>query len=134
MLGRLNHVAIATRDAAAAGRVYSEGAGAEVSAPSDLPGHGVRIVFVTLPNSKVELIEPLGQDSPIARFLERNPAGGLHHVCYEVDDLLAARDTLATRGIHAIGDGAPKIGAHGKPVLFFRPADFSGVLTELEQA
>ncbi|MBV1704349.1 MAG: methylmalonyl-CoA epimerase [Hyphomicrobiales bacterium] len=134
MLGRLNHVAIAAPDAVAAGRVYSEGAGAEVSAPVDLPEHGVRVVFVSLPNAKVELLEPLGAESPIAKFLVRNPQGGLHHVCYEVADLVAARDRLVAQGAVPVGDGTPKIGAHGKPVLFFKPTGFSGVLTELEQA
>ena len=134
MIGRLNHVAIAVKDIAAASRTYRESLGAEVSAPEAIPEHGVTVVFITLPNTKVELLEPLGQSSPIAGFLEKNPAGGIHHVCYEVDDIMAARDRLVTTGARVLGDGTPKIGAHGKPVLFLHPKDFCGTLVELEQA
>ena len=133
MLGRLNHVAIAVPDLGAAASVYAETLGAEVSAPQSLPEHGVTVVFVALPNTKIELLEPLGEDSPIARFLEKNPAGGMHHLCYEVDDIGAARDGLLAAGARVLGDGEPKIGAHGKPVLFLHPKDFSGTLIELEQ-
>lgn len=133
MLGRLNHVAIAVPDLAAAAEVYAGTLGAEVSAPQPLPEHGVTVVFVTLPNTKIELLEPLGEDSPIARFLEKNPAGGMHHLCYEVQDIGAARDRLLAAGARVLGDGEPKIGAHGKPVLFLHPKDFSGTLIELEQ-
>ena len=133
MLGRLNHVAIAVPDLAAAASVYTETLGAEVSAPQPLPEHGVTVVFVALPNTKIELLEPLGEDSPIARFLEKNPAGGMHHLCYEVDDIGATRDRLLAAGARVLGDGEPKIGAHGKPVLFLHPKDFSGTLIELEQ-
>ena len=133
MLGRLNHVAIAVPDLAAAASVYAETLGAEVSAPQSLPEHGVTVVFVALPNTKLELLEPLGEDSPIARFLEKNPAGGMHHLCYEVDDIGAARDRLLAAGARVLGDGEPKIGAHGKPVLFLHPKDFNGTLIELEQ-
>ena len=133
MLGRLNHVAIAVPDLGAAASVYAETLGAEVSAPQSLPEHGVTVVFVALPNTKIELLEPLGEDSPIARFLEKNPAGGMHHLCYEVDDIGAARDRLLAAGARVLGDGEPKIGAHGKPVLFLHPKDFSGTLIELEQ-
>ncbi|MEC7140162.1 MAG: methylmalonyl-CoA epimerase [Pseudomonadota bacterium] len=133
MLGRLNHVAIAVPDLAAAAEVYAGTLGAEVSAPQPLPEHGVTVVFVTLPNTKIELLEPLGEDNPIARFLEKNPAGGMHHLCYEVEDIGAARDRLLAVGARVLGDGEPKIGAHGKPVLFLHPKDFSGTLIELEQ-
>ena len=133
MLGRLNHVAIAVPDLAAAAEVYAGTLGAEVSPPQPLPEHGVTVVFVTLPNTKIELLEPLGEDSPIARFLEKNPAGGMHHLCYEVEDIDAARDRLLAVGARVLGDGEPKIGAHGKPVLFLHPKDFSGTLIELEQ-
>ena len=133
MLRRLNHVAIAVPDLAAAAEVYAGTLGAEVSAPQPLPEHGVTVVFVTLPNTKIELLEPLGEDSPIARFLEKNPAGGMHHLCYEVEDIDAARDRLLAVGARVLGDGEPKIGAHGKPVLFLHPKDFSGTLIELEQ-
>ena len=133
MLGRLNHVAIAVPDLAAAASVYAGTLGAEVSAPQSLPEHGVTAVFVALPNTKIELLEPLGEDSPIARFLEKNPAGGMHHLCYEVEDIGAARDRLVTEGARVLGDGEPKIGAHGKPVLFLHPKDFCGTLIELEQ-
>jgi len=133
MLGRLNHVAIAVPDLAAAAEVYAGTLGAEVSAPQPLPEHGVTVVFVTLPNTKIELLEPLGEDSPITRFLEKNTAGGMHHLCYEVEDIGAARDRLLAVGARVLGDGEPKIGAHGKPVLFLHPKDFSGTLIELEQ-
>ena len=134
MIGRLNHVAIAVRDIAKAADVYRQTLGAEVSAPVPQPDHGVTTVFITLPNTKIELLEPLGEASPIAKFLERNPDGGIHHVCYEVDDILAARDQLKAQGARVLGDGEPKIGAHGKPVLFLHPKDFCGTLVELEQA
>lgn len=133
MIGRLNHVAIAVPDLEAASRTYREALGAKVSAPQDLPEHGVTVVFVELPNTKIELLLPLGEKSPIAAFLEKNPSGGMHHVCYEVDDILAARDKLKREGARVLGDGEPKIGAHGKPVLFLHPKDFSGTLVELEQ-
>ena len=134
MIGRLNHVAIAVPDLAAAARIYREALGAEVSAPATLTEHGVTVVFVTLPNTKVELLEPYGDASPIDAFLERNPAGGMHHVCYEVDDIAAARDRLVAAGARVLGSGEPKIGAHGKPVLFLHPKDFAGTLVELEEA
>ncbi|MCC7274865.1 MAG: methylmalonyl-CoA epimerase [Alphaproteobacteria bacterium] len=134
MIGRLNHVAIAVPDLAAAARMYRDMLGAEVSQPIDLPAHGVSVVFVVLPNTKIELLHPLGADSPIAPFLARNPSGGMHHVCYEVDDILAARDRLKAGGARVLGDGEPKIGAHGKPVLFLHPKDFAGTLIEIEQA
>ena len=133
MLGRLNHVAIAVPDLAAAAAIYRGTLGARVTAPQALPEHGVTVVFVKLPNTKVELLEPLGEGSPIAAFLEKNPAGGMHHICYEVDDILAARDRLRASGARVLGDGNPKIGAHGKPVLFLHPKDFAGTLVELEQ-
>jgi methylmalonyl-CoA/ethylmalonyl-CoA epimerase len=133
IIGRLNHVAIAVRDIGAASRVYRETLGAEVSERLPLPEHGVTTVFVTLPNTKIELLEPLGENSPIAKFLERNADGGIHHICYEVDDILAARDRLLSKGARVLGDGNPKIGAHGKPVLFLHPKDFCGTLVELEQ-
>ena len=131
MIGRLNHVAIATADLEAASALYRDALGAKVSAPMDFPEHGVTVVFVELPNSKVELLRPLGAGSPIAKFLERNPEGGIHHICYEAADLEAARARLAAHGARALG--APKIGAHGKPVIFLHPKDFGGVLIELEQ-
>jgi methylmalonyl-CoA/ethylmalonyl-CoA epimerase len=134
MIGRLNHVAIAVPDLAAAAKVYREALGGSVSGPVAQPGHGVTVAFVTLPNTKIELLEPLGPNSPIARFLERNPAGGIHHLCYEVADIIAARDSLQRAGARVLGDGEPKIGAHGKPVLFLHPKDFAGTLIELEQA
>lgn len=134
MIGRLNHVAIAVPDLAAAAATYRDGLGASVSAPQALPEHGVTVVFVALPNSKVELMEPLGADSPIAAFLERSPAGGVHHICFEVEDLVSAVETVAATGARVIGGGAPKIGAHGKPVVFLHPKDFQGTLIELEQA
>jgi methylmalonyl-CoA/ethylmalonyl-CoA epimerase len=134
MIGRLNHVAIAVRDIAKAAKVYRDTLGAEVSAVVPQREHGVSTVFVALPNTKIELLEPLGEDSPIAKFLEKNPDGGIHHLCYEVDDILAARDRLIAQGARVLGDGEPKIGAHGKPVLFLHPKDFCGTLVELEQA
>jgi len=132
MIGRLNHVAIAVPDAARAAKIYRD-CGAEVSAAVPLPEHGVITVFVTLPNTKIEFIEPLGDASPIAKFLERNADGGIHHVCYEVADIISARDHLKAIGARVLGDGNPRIGAHGKPVLFMHPKDFSGTLVELEQ-
>ena len=134
MIGRLNHVAIAVRDIAKASEVYRKTLGAQVSAAVPQPAHGVTTVFITLPNTKIELIAPLGAASPIAKFLERSPDGGIHHVCYEVDDILAARDRLKAQGARVLGNGEPKIGAHGKPVLFLHPKDFNGTLVELEQA
>jgi methylmalonyl-CoA/ethylmalonyl-CoA epimerase len=134
MIGRLNHVAIAVRDIEKASATYRNTLGAHVSAATDEPAHGVRVVFITLPNTKVELLEPLGENSPIAKFLEKNPDGGIHHVCYEVEDILKARDQLKAQGARVLGDGNPKIGAHGKPVLFLHPKDFLGTLVELEQA
>ena len=133
MIGRLNHVAIAVRDLAASTAVYRDVLGAKVSAPLPQPAHGVTVVFVELPNTKIELLEPLDGTSPIAKFLDKNPDGGMHHVCYEVDDIIAARDRLKAQGARVIGDGTPKIGAHGKPVLFLHPKDFFGTLVELEQ-
>ena len=134
MIGKLNHVAVAVPDLAAACAVYRDTLGARVSAPLDLPAHGVTTVFVELANTKIELLHPLGQDSPISAFLERNPAGGVHHVCYEVEDIRAARDRLTASGARVLGDGEPSVGAHGKPVLFLHPKDFCGTLIELEQA
>lgn len=134
MLGRLNHVAIAVPDLTAASAIYRDTLGARVSAPQALPEHGVTVVFIDTGNAKIELLEPLGEGSPIASFLEKNPSGGMHHLCYEVDDILAARDRLKASGARVLGDGAPKIGAHGKPVLFLHPKDFAGTLVELEQA
>ncbi|HEY3638587.1 MAG TPA: methylmalonyl-CoA epimerase [Rhizomicrobium sp.] len=134
MIGRLNHVAIATNDIAAASKIYRETLGAKVSAPAPQPDHGVTTVFVELPNTKIELLEPLGENSPIAKFLQKNPSGGIHHICYEVDDIIAARDSLRQQGATVLGSGEPRIGAHGKPVLFLHPKDFLGTLIELEQA
>jgi methylmalonyl-CoA/ethylmalonyl-CoA epimerase len=134
MIGRLNHVAIAVRDISKAAQIYRDTLGANVSAAVPQPEHGVTTVFITLPNTKIELLEPLGDGSPIAKFLERNPDGGIHHLCYEVDDIIIARDELAGAGARVLGDGTPKIGAHGKPVLFLHPKDFCGTLVELEQA
>jgi methylmalonyl-CoA/ethylmalonyl-CoA epimerase len=134
MIGKLNHVAIAVPDLAKAAAVYRDTLGAEISAAVPQPEHGVTTVFVTLPNTKIELIAPLGDNSPIAKFLERNPDGGMHHVCYEVTDIRAARDALKAAGARILGDGEPRIGAHGKPVLFLHPKDFAGTLVELEQA
>ncbi len=133
MIGRLNHVAIAVPDLAAASALYRGTLGAEVSDPLDLPEHGVTTVFVTLPNTKLELLHPLGEGSPIAGFLAKNPAGGIHHLCYEVDDIRAARDRLVAEGARVLGDGEPRTGAHGKPVIFLHPKDFCGTLIELEQ-
>ncbi|MEN3146422.1 methylmalonyl-CoA epimerase [Neorhizobium sp. IRAMC:178] len=133
MLGRVNHIAIAVPDLAAATSTYRDTLGARVSQAQALPEHGVTVVFVELPNTKVELLEPLGVDSPIAAFLEKNPSGGMHHICYEVDDIIAARDALKAAGARVLGDGSPKTGAHGKPVLFLHPKDFNGTLVELEQ-
>ncbi len=133
MIGRLNHVAIAVRDLAAATALYRDTLGAKISAPQAEPAHGVTVVFVELPNTKIELLEPLGDGSPIAKFLERNADGGIHHICYEVDDIIAARDRLIANGARVLGTGEPKIGAHGKPVLFLHPKDFLGTLVELEQ-
>ncbi len=134
MIGRLNHVAIVVPDLAAAAARYQDALGAEVSAPLALPAHGVTVVFVELPNSKIELLEPLGADSPVKGFLDKNPSGGIHHLCLEVDDIIAARDRLRAAGARVLGDGEPKIGAHGKPVLFLYPKDFCGTLIELEEA
>jgi methylmalonyl-CoA/ethylmalonyl-CoA epimerase len=134
MIGRLNHVAVVVPDLAKAAAVYRDTLGAAVSAPQALPAHGVTVVFVTLANTKIELLEPLGADSPVRGFLERNPGGGMHHLCYEVDDILAARDRLKAEGARVLGDGEPRIGAHDKPVLFLHPKDFCGTLVELEQA
>lgn len=134
MIGRLNHVAIAVADLEAATAIYRDTLGADVSDPVDLPDHGVTTVFVTLPNTKIELLKPLGGDSPIAKFVDNKPVGGIHHLCYEVDDIYAARDKLVADGARILGDGEPKTGAHGKPVLFLNPKDFTGALVELEQA
>ncbi|MER9253035.1 methylmalonyl-CoA epimerase [Mesorhizobium sp. M0598] len=134
MLGRLNHVALAVPDLAAAAAVYRDTLGARVTAPQALPEHGVTVVFVDVGNTRIELLEPLGEVSPIAAFLAKNPSGGMHHVCYEVDDIVAARDRLKASGARVLGDGNAKIGAHGKPVLFLHPKDFFGTLVELEQA
>jgi methylmalonyl-CoA/ethylmalonyl-CoA epimerase len=133
MIGRLNHVAIAVPDLEAAAAQYRDTLGARVGARQDEPDHGVTVVFIELPNTKIELLYPLGEASPIRGFLEKNPAGGIHHVCYEVEDILAARDRLKAKGARILGDGEPKIGAHGKPVLFLHPKDFTGTLVELEQ-
>ena len=134
MIGKLNHVAFAVPDLNAAAAVYRNTLGARVSEAEALPEHGVRVVFVDLGNTRVELMEPLGEDSPITGFLKKNPTGGMHHVCYEVDDIIAARDKLKDQGVRVLGDGEPKTGAHGKPVLFLHPKDFAGTLIELEQA
>jgi methylmalonyl-CoA/ethylmalonyl-CoA epimerase len=134
MIGRLNHVAIATKDIEAAARVYRDTLGAKVSEPVPQPDHGVVTIFVELPNTKIELLEPLGENSPIAKFLEKNPSGGMHHICYEVDDIYAARDRMRAEGATITGTGEPRIGAHGKPVIFLHPKDFVGTLVELEQA
>ncbi|MEI3853453.1 MULTISPECIES: methylmalonyl-CoA epimerase [Ensifer] len=133
MLGRVNHIAIAVPDLAAAAESYRSTLGASVTEPQTLPEHGVTVVFVTLANTKVELLEPIGETSPIAAFLAKNPSGGMHHICYEVDNILAARDALRAAGARVLGDGEPKIGAHGKPVLFLHPKDFQGTLIELEE-
>lgn len=133
MIGRLNHIAIAVPDLGAATVLYKETLGADVSEVQNLPEHGVSVVFINLPNTKVELLHPLGDGSPIESFLEKNPSGGIHHICFEVEDILAARDKLLQDGARVLGDGTPKIGAHGKPVLFLHPKDFTGSLIELEQ-
>lgn len=133
MIGRLNHVAIAVPDLESAAAQYRDTLGAVVRAPQDEPEHGVTVVFIELPNTKIELLYPLGENSPIAGFLAKNPAGGIHHICYEVDDILVARDRLLAAGARILGSGEPKIGAHGKPVLFLHPKDFNGALVELEQ-
>ncbi|MCC5962898.1 MAG: methylmalonyl-CoA epimerase [Rhodobacteraceae bacterium] len=133
MIGRLNHVAIAVPDLEAAAAQYRNTLGADVGAPQDEPDHGVTVVFITLPNTKIELLYPLGEDSPIRGFLDKNPAGGIHHICYEVADIMAARDKLMAEGARVLGSGEPRIGAHGKPVLFLHPKDFNGCLVELEQ-
>lgn len=133
MIGRLNHVAIAVPDLDAASALYRDTLGAEVGPPQDEPDHGVTVVFITLPNTKVELLYPLGDNSPISSFLEKYPAGGIHHICYEVENILEARDKLKADGARVLGSGEPKIGAHGKPVLFLHPKDFTGTLVELEQ-
>jgi methylmalonyl-CoA/ethylmalonyl-CoA epimerase len=134
MLGRLNHVALAVPNLSKACALYATSLGAKLSRPQPLPEHGVTVVFIELGNTKVELLEPLGENSPIAAFLENNPSGGMHHICYEVDDILYARDHLKASGARVLGDGAPKTGAHGRPVLFLHPKDFMGTLIELEQA
>jgi len=134
MIGRLNHVAIVVPDLDAAAAVYRNALGARVSAPQPLPAHGVTVVFIELPNTKLELLQPLGADSPVQGFLDKNPAGGMHHVCYEVDDIIVARDRLRAQGARVLGDGEPRLGAHDKPVLFLHPKDFCGTLIELEQA
>lgn len=133
MIGRLNHVAIAVPDLQAASAMYRDTLGADVGAPQDEPDHGVTVVFIELPNTKIELLYPLGDNSPIQGFLDKNPSGGIHHVCYEVDDILVARDKLKAGGARVLGTGEPKIGAHGKPVLFLHPKDLQGTLVELEQ-
>ena len=134
MIGKLNHVAIATPDVTAAAAIYRDALGARVSEPQALPDHGVTVVFVELPNTKIELLEPLGTNSPIQGFIDKNPTGGMHHVCYEVEDIIASRDALAASGAKVLGDGEPRQGAHGKPVIFLHPKDFAGTLIELEQA
>ncbi|PCH93645.1 MAG: methylmalonyl-CoA epimerase [Rhodobacteraceae bacterium] len=133
MIGRLNHVAIAVPDLDAAISLYKDTLGADVGTPQDLPEHGVTVVFIMLPNTKIELLYPLGEGSPITGYLEKNPSGGIHHICYEVSDILASRDQLQAKGARVLGDGSPKIGAHGNPVLFLHPKDFTGTLIELEQ-
>jgi methylmalonyl-CoA/ethylmalonyl-CoA epimerase len=134
MIGRLNHVAIAVKDLQTAAKRYRDTLGAQISDSVPQPDHGVTTIFVNLPNTKIELLEPLGANSPIAKFLERNPDGGIHHICYEVEDIRKARDRMKAQGARVLGDGEPKIGAHGKPVLFLHPKDFFGTLVELEQA
>lgn len=133
MIGRLNHVALVVPDLSAAISLYQNALGAKISAPQQLPEHGVTVVFIDVGNTKIELLEPLGETSTIQSFLDKNPSGGMHHVCYEVDDIIAARDHLKNQGARVLGDGKPKIGAHGKPVLFLHPKDFMGTLVELEQ-
>ena len=134
MIGKLNHVAIATPDLAGAAARYRDVLGADVSAPEDLPEHGVTVIFVNLPNSKIELLAPLGENSPIAKFLQRNPTGGVHHLCYEVADIMAAKAKLESAGVRILGSGEPTIGAHGKPILFLHPKDMGGTLIEIEEA
>ena len=134
MIGRLNHVAIAVPDVRAAAAIYRDAFGAQVSAPMELADHGVTVVFVELANTRIEFLEPLDESSPVGRFLKRNPSGGMHHLCFEVEDIIAARDQLVARGARALGDGEPRNGAHGKPVLFFHPNEFCGTLIELQQA
>ena len=134
MIGRLNHVAIAVASVENAAQIYKNALGAKVSEAETLAEHGVKVIFVELPNTKIELLEPFGESSPISGFVEKNPAGGIHHVCYEVDDIISAREQLKSAGARVLGDGEPKIGAHGKPVLFLHPKDFCGTLVELEQA
>ena len=134
MIGRLNHIAIVVPDLDAAAAIYRDALGARVSPPQPLPAHSVTVVFVELPNTKIELLQPLGADSPVRGFLDKNPAGGMHHLCYEVDDIIAARDRLRAQGARVLGDGEPRLGAHDKPVLFLHPKDFCGTLIELEQA
>jgi methylmalonyl-CoA/ethylmalonyl-CoA epimerase len=134
MIGRLNHVAIAVKDIQVAAKTYREALGAEISDAVPQPTHGVTTIFINLPNTKIELLEPLGENSPIAKFLERNPDGGIHHICYEVADIRMAREQMKASGARVLGDGEPKIGAHGKPVLFLHPKDFFGTLVELEEA
>ncbi|MGI9378704.1 MAG: methylmalonyl-CoA epimerase [Methyloligellaceae bacterium] len=133
MIGKLNHVAIVVPDVDEAAKIYMDQLGADVSEKTDNPEHGVTMAFVNLPNTKIELMQPLGEGSPIAKFLQNNPGGGVHHVCYEVDDIIACRDRLVDHGARVLGDGDPKIGAHGKPILFLHPKDFCGTLIELEQ-
>jgi methylmalonyl-CoA/ethylmalonyl-CoA epimerase len=133
VIGKLNHVAIVVPNLVAASSIYRDMLGARVSAPQPLPAHGVSVVFVELPNTKIELLEPLGDASPVRGFLDRNPAGGMHHLCYEVDDIIAVRDRLCAEGARVLGDGEPRLGAHDKPVLFLHPKDFCGTLIELEQ-
>jgi methylmalonyl-CoA/ethylmalonyl-CoA epimerase len=133
MIGRVNHIAIVVPDLAQASGVYRDTLGAKVSDPVDMPAHGVTTVFVELDNTKIELLHPFGENSPVAKFLDNNPSGGMHHVCYEVEDILAARDRLVEKGARVLGDGEPKEGAHGKPVLFLHPKDFCGTLVEIEQ-
>ena len=134
MIGRLNHIAIVVPDLDRTAAVNRDALGARVSPPQALPAHGVTVVFVELPNTKIELLQPLGADSPVRGFLDKNPAGGMHHLCYEVDDIIAARDRLRAQGARVLGDGEPRLGAHDKPVLFLHPKDFCGTLIELEQA
>lgn len=133
MIGKLNHVAIAVPDLEAAAAQYRDTLGAKVNPPQPEPDHGVTVIFIELPNTKIELLHPLGDDSPIQGFLDKNPSGGIHHICYEVEDILAARDRLTQAGARVLGSGEPKIGAHGNPVLFLHPKDFTGTLVELEQ-
>ena len=133
MIGKLNHVAIAVPDLSMAMTLYEGTLGAIVGEPKDEPDHGVTVVFINLPNTKIELLHPLGSNSPIEKFLEKNPAGGIHHICYEVADIISAQKKLISNGTHILGNGEPKIGAHGNPVLFLHPKDFNGCLIELEE-